>query len=297
MNYLSVASFAQKWGVPERTVRNYCALGKIQGAFLTGKTWNIPEDATIPQKKNKSVSYKRNPLLHQLQEQKKMKLKGGIYHRTQIELTYNSNRIEGSKLSQDQTRLIFETNTIGEFKGIINVDDIIETTNHFRCIDFIIEKATAKLSEKLIKEIHFLLKSGTSDSAKDWFNVGEYKKLPNEVGGNETTPPDAVALEMESLLTNYHIKEHKILEDILDFHHQFELIHPFQDGNGRVGRLIMFKECLANDIVPFIIGDDIKFFYYRGLQEWGKVNEYLIDTCLSAQDNYKNLLKYFQIDF
>jgi Fic family protein len=193
--------------------------------------------------------------------------------------------------------LIFETNTIGEFKGIINVDDIIETTNHFRCIDFIIEKATAKLSEKLIKEIHFLLKSGTSDSAKDWFNVGEYKKLPNEVGGNETTPPDAVALEMESLLTNYHLKEHKILEDILDFHHQFELIHPFQDGNGRVGRLIIFKECLANDIVPFIIGDDIKFFYYRGLQEWGKVNEYLIDTCLSAQDNYKNLLKYFQIDF
>ncbi len=297
MNYLSVASFAQKWGVPERTVRNYCALGKIKGAFLIGKTWNIPEDATIPQKKNKSVSYKRNPLLHQLQEQKKMKLKGGIYHRTQIELTYNSNRIEGSKLGQDQTRLIFETNTIGEFKGIINVDDIIETTNHFRCIDFIIEKATAKLSEKLIKEIHFLLKSGTSDSAKDWFNVGEYKKLPNEVRGNETTPPDAVALEMESLLTNYHIKEHKTLEDILDFHHQFELIHPFQEGNGRVGRLIMFKECLANDIVPFIIGDDIKFFYYRGLQEWGKVNEYLIDTCLSAQDNYKNLLKYFQIDF
>lgn len=297
MNYLSVASFAQKWGVPERTVRNYCALGKIQGAFLTGKTWNIPEDATIPQKKNKSVSYKRNPLLHQLQEQKKMKLKGGIYHRTQIELTYNSNRIEGSKLSQDQTRLIFETNTIEEFKGIINVDDIIETTNHFRCIDFIIEKASAKLSEKLIKEIHFLLKSGTSDSAKDWFNVGEYKKLPNEVGGNDTTPPDAVALEMESLLTNYHIKERKTLEDILDFHHQFELIHPFQDGNGRVGRLIMFKECLANDIVPFIIGDDIKFFYFKGLQEWGKVNEYLIDTCLTAQDQYKNLLRYFKIDF
>lgn len=297
MNYLSVASFAQKWAIPERTVRNYCALGKIQGAFLTGKTWNIPEDATLPLKKNKSVSSERNPLLHQLKEQKKMRLKGGIYHRTQIELTYNSNRIEGSKLSQDQTRLIFETNTIGEYNGIINVDDIIETTNHFRCIDFIIEKATAKLSEKLIKEIHFLLKSGTSDSRKDWFNVGEYKKLPNEVGGNETTSPDAVALEMKSLLKNYHNKETKTLHDILDFHHQFELIHPFQDGNGRVGRLIMFKECLANDIVPFIIGDDIKFFYYRGLQEWGKVNEYLMDTCLSAQDNYKNTLRYFQIEF
>lgn len=297
MNYLSVASFAQKWAIPERTVRNYCALGKIQGAFLTGKTWNIPEDATLPLKKNKSVSSERNPLLHQLKEQKKMRLKGGIYHRTQIELTYNSNRIEGSKLSQDQTRLIFETNTIGEYSGIINVDDIIETTNHFRCIDFIIEEATAKLSEKLIKEIHLLFKSGTSDSRKDWFNVGEYKKLPNEVGGHETTPPHEVHHQMKALLFSYHSKEQKTLEDILDFHHRFEIIHPFQDGNGRVGRLIMFKECLANDIVPFIIGDEIKFYYYRGLQEWGKVNEYLMDTCLTAQDQYKNLLRYFEIDF
>lgn len=297
MNYLSVASFAKKWATPERTVRNYCALGNIQGAFLTGKTWNIPEDATLPLKKNKSDSSERNPLLHQLKEQKKMRLKGGIYHRTQIELTYNSNRIEGSKLIQDQTRLIFETNTIGEYNGIINVDDIIETTNHFRCIDFIIEEATAKLSEKLIKEIHLLLKSGTSDSRKDWFNVGKYKKLPYEVGGHETTPPHEVHHQMKALLFSYHSKEQKTLEDILDFHHQFELIHPFQDGNGRVGRLIMFKECLANDIVPFIIGDEIKFYYYRGLQEWGKVNEYLIDTCLTAQDQYKNLLRYFEIDF
>lgn len=297
MNYLSVAAFALKWRIPERTVRNYCALGKLHGAFLTGKTWNIPEDAALPIKKSESKIIERNELLNFLKEQKKMRLKGGIYHRTQIELTYNSNRIEGSKLSQDQTRMIFETNTIGEYNGIINVDDIIETTNHFRCIDFIIEKATAKLSEKLIKEIHFLLKSGTSDSRKDWFNVGEYKKLPNEVGGNETTPPHAVHDQMKALLNSYHSKEKKTLEDILDFHHRFEIIHPFQDGNGRVGRLIMFKECLANDIVPFIIGDDIKFFYYRGLQEWGKVNEYLMDTCLSAQDNYKNLLKYFQIPY
>ena len=297
MHYLSVAEFAKKWGVPERTVRNYCALGKIPGAFLTGKTWNIPEDALVPQKKTKSGNAKKNQLLQQLIEQKQMKLKGGIYHRTQIELTYNSNRIEGNKLSQDQTRLIFETNTIGEFQGNINVDDIIETTNHFRCIDFIIEKATSKLTEKLIKDIHFLLKSGTSDSRKEWFNVGEYKKIPNEVGGKETTPPESVANEMKALLLNYHSKDTKNLEDILDFHHQFELIHPFQDGNGRVGRLIMFKECLANDIVPFIIGDDIKFYYYRGLQEWGNVNEFLLDTCLSAQDYYKNLLRYFKIDF
>lgn len=297
MEYLSVSKIAEQWGIPERTVRNYCALGKIPGAFLTGKTWNIPENAELPRRKNHTNSGKRNLLLQYLQEQKEMKLKGGIYHRIQVELTYNSNRIEGSKLSQEQTRYIFETNTIGEFKGSINVDDIIETTNHFKCIDLIIDQAKTKLSEKLIKEIHFLLKYGTSDSTKEWFKVGEYKKLPNEVGGNETTPPEAVPNQMKVLLSTYHSKENKTLEDILDFHHHFELIHPFQDGNGRVGRLIMFKECLANDIVPFIIGDDIKFFYYRGLQQWGQVNEYLTDTCLTAQDQFKTILQYFKIDF
>lgn len=296
MEFISVAKFAVKWGIPERTIRNYCAQGMIPGAFLTGKTWNIPEDAQISRKEKKN-SASKNLLLDQLKEQKAMKLKGGIYHRTQIDLTYNSNRIEGSKLSHDQTRYIFETNTVGGFQESINIDDIIETTNHFRCIDLIVDKAKSKLTESLIKELHFLLKSGTSDSAKEWFNVGAYKKLPNEVGGNETTPPEEVSIKMKILLQNYHVKENKTLEDILDFHHQFELIHPFQDGNGRVGRLIMFKECLANDIVPFIIGDDIKLFYYRGLQEWGKVNEYLIDTCLTAQDNYKVVLQYFKIDF
>ena len=297
MQYLSVAKFAEKWGIPKRTIRHYCAKGMIQGAFLTGKTWNIPEDALLPTKGILNKTSGKNHLLNSLREQKEMKLKGGIYHRTQIDLTYNSNRIEGSRLTHDQTRYIFETNTIGSFEESINIDDIIETTNHFRCIDLIIDKAMSKLTESLIKELHFLLKSGTSDSSKKWFNVGEYKKLPNEVGGNETCPPEEVPEKMKSLLFDYHVKERKTLEDILDFHYKFEIIHPFQDGNGRVGRLIMFKECLANNIVPFIIGDDIKLFYYRGLQEWGRVNEYLMDTCLTAQDNYKAILRYFKIDF
>ena len=296
MNYISVSEFAKKWNVSERTVRNYCATGKIKGVFLTGKTWNIPEDSTLPEKGNKK-KFSDNPLLNYLKEQKEMKLKGGIYHRTQIDLTYNSNRIEGSKLTHDQTRYIFETNTIGTSKESVNVDDIIETTNHFRCIDLIIDRAKSKLSESFIKELHFLLKSGTSDSRKDWFNVGEYKKLPNEVGGNETCPPKEVSTKMKTLLSDYHNIEKKTFEDIINFHFQFEIIHPFQDGNGRVGRLIMFKECLANNIVPFIIDEDLKLFYYRGLQEWTHIREYLLDTCLTAQDNYKAILNYFEIAF
>ncbi len=296
MNYISVNEFAKKWNISERTARNYCATGKIKGVFLTGKTWNIPGDAILPEKGNKK-KFSNNALLNQLKEQKEMKLKGGIYHRTQIDLTYNSNRIEGSKLTHDQTRYIFETNTIGVSKESINVDDIIETINHFRCIDLIIDKAKSKLTEFFIKELHFLLKSGTSDSRKGWFNVGEYKKLPNEVGGNETCPPKEVAIKMKELLSKYHGIEKKTFEDIIDFHYQFEIIHPFQDGNGRVGRLIIFKECLANNIVPFIIDEDLKLFYYRGLQEWIRVREYLFDTCLTAQDNYKHILKYFEIGF
>lgn len=294
MKYISVSEFAKKWNIPERTVRNYCATGKITGAFITGKTWNIPEDYVFTEKES-SKKFSKNVLLNYLKEQKDMKLKSGIYHRTQIDLTYNSNRIEGSKLTEDQTRFIFETNTIGITKETVNVDDIIETTNHFRCIDLIIDKANRKLTETLIKELHFLLKSGTSDSRKDWFNTGEYKKLPNEVGGNETCAPENVASEMKKLLQNYNSIENKTFEDIIDFHYQFEIIHPFQDGNGRVGRLIMFKECLANNIVPFIIEDDLKQFYYRGLQQWPNVKEYLLDTCLTAQDHYKSILDYFRI--
>ncbi len=296
MSYISVSEFSKKYNLSERTVRYYCANGKLKGAFLTGKTWNIPEDTTLPEKGNKKL-FSNNILLNHLKEQKEMKLKGGIYHRTQIDLTYNSNRIEGSKLTHDQTRYIFETNTIGASDESVNVDDIIETNNHFRCIDLIIDKAKNKLTESLIKELHFLLKSGTSDSRKGWFNVGEYKKLPNEVGGNETCPPKEVAIKMKELLINYHNIENKTFQDIIDFHYQFEIIHPFQDGNGRVGRLIMFKECLANNDVPFIIDEDLKLFYYRGLQEWNRVKEYLLDTCLTAQDNYKAILRYFEIEY
>ncbi|MDQ8014305.1 MAG: Fic family protein [Flavobacterium nitrogenifigens] len=296
MKYISTAEFAKKVELSERTIRNYCASGRLKGAFLTGKTWNIPIDAVIAKKENNKNSHK-HILLNILKEQKDMKLKGGIYHRTQIDLTYNSNKIEGSRLTHDQTRYIFETNTVGISEESINVDDIIETTNHFRCIDFIIDKANAKLTESIIKELHFLLKSGTSDSGKTWFNVGEYKKLPNEVGGNQTCPPKLVALKMRELLNSYHSIKNKTIEDIIDFHYNFEIIHPFQDGNGRVGRLIIFKECLANGIVPFIIDEQLKLFYYRGLQEWTSIKEYLMDTCLTAQDNYKAVLNYFEIEF
>ena len=288
MEYISVIEFANKYGIPERTARNYCANGKIEGAFLTGKTWNIPSDAELP--KRKSSKPHAFPLLTTLREQKEMKLKGSIYHRTQIDLTYNSNHMEGSKLTHDQTRYIFETNTIGITGEAINVDDIVETINHFRCIDYIIDHAEDKLSESLIKQLHLILKTGTSDSKKDWFMVGDYKRLPNEVGGIDTCPPKEVHQQMKSLLSEYNAIKRKSFEDILDFHVRFEKIHPFQDGNGRVGRLIMFKECLANHIVPFIITDELKLFYYRGLCEWGHVNGFLTDTCLTAQDQYKEVL-------
>lgn len=241
--------------------------------------------------------FSNNPLLKALKEQRDMRLKGGIYHRTQVDLTYNSNHIEGSRLTHDQTRFIFETNTIGVVENNLNVDDIIETTNHFHCIDLIIDNAESKLTEAFIKKLHYNLKSGTSDSRKEWFNTGAYKKLPNEVGGNPTCPPKQVSSQMKDLLEQYHAKEIKTIEDIIGFHWKFESIHPFQDSNGRVGRLIMFKECLANNIVPFIIDENLKWYYYRGLREWEHIKEYLMDTCLTAQDNYKALLTYFEIDF
>jgi Fic family protein len=293
MEYISVVEFANKYGISERTARNYCANGKIEGAFLTGKTWNIPVNAELPKRKAKMS--RAFPLLATLKEQKEMRLKGSIYHRTQIDLTYNSNHIEGSKLTHDQTRYIFETNTIGITDEAINVDDIVETVNHFRCIDYIIDHAEDKLSESFIKQIHQILKSGTSNSKKDWFVVGDYKRLPNEVGGMDTCPPKEVHQKITALLSEYNAIKRKTLEDILDFHVRFELIHPFQDGNGRVGRLIMFKECLANSIIPFIITDELKLFYYRGLREWGHINGYLTDTCLTAQDQFKEMMAYFQV--
>lgn len=236
-------------------------------------------------------------LLDILQEEKSSGYSGGIYHKTQIELTYNSNHIEGSSLTHEQTRYIFETNTIGVEDGSLNVDDVIETANHFRLVSLIIDNARTVLTEEFIKELHLFLKNGTSDSRRDWFVVGDYKKLPNEVGGMNTTPPEEVSGKMKELLNEYNVKEEKSLEDILDFHVKFEKIHPFQDGNGRVGRLIMFKECLKYNIVPFIIEDDLKMFYYRGLAEWKTEKGYLRDTCLTAQDRYKAYLDYFRIGY
>ena len=296
MRYLSVSETAEKWNISERSVRNYCAQGRVPGAFLTGKTWNIPKDATKPERRNRRGEQPKT-LLDILKDEKKNKYSGGIYHKTQIELTYNSNHIEGSRLTREQTRYIFETNTIGLENEVLNVDDIIETTNHFRCIDMIIDHANATLTAKLIKELHLILKNGTSDSGKEWFAVGAYKKLPNEVGGMETSLPEEVADKMKHLLTEYNAKNDKTFEDILEFHVQFERIHPFQDGNGRVGRLIMFKECLKYHIVPFIIEDDLKMFYYRGLKEWDNEKGYLTDTCLAAQDRFKVYLDYFRIRY
>ena len=295
MKYISVSEFAQRHGISERTARNYCSLGKIEGAYLLGKTWSIPEDAQLPSPRNRTK--KASPLLQVLREQQQMHIKGGIYHRTQIDLTYNSNHIEGSRLTHDQTRYIFETNTIGISGGAVNVDDIVETSNHFRCIDLVIENATGMLTEGFIKELHRILKNGTSDSRLSWFAVGDYKKLPNEVGGRDTTLPEDVAAEMKALLADYNATKKKSLEEILDFHYRFERIHPFQDGNGRVGRLILFKECLRNDIVPFIIDEELKMFYYRGLAEWPRERGYLRDTCLAAQDTFKGYLDYFKIDY
>lgn len=296
MQYLSAAEAAEKWKISERSVRNYCAKGRVEGAVLKGKTWKIPADAEKPQRINTKTA-KAQTLLEILQYEKAAKYSGGIYHKTQIEMTYNSNHIEGSRLTHDQTRYIFETNTIGVTGEAVNVDDVIETANHFRCIDFIIEHAKSALTEKMIKKLHLMLKAGTSDSRQEWFAVGEYKKMPNEVGGMATTLPEDVAAEMRALLAAYSAKKAKTLEDILDFHVRFERIHPFQDGNGRVGRLIMFKECLKYGIVPFIIEDNLKMFYYRGLKEWDREKGYLTDTCLIAQDRYKAYLDYFRIKY
>lgn len=294
MEYISVIQFAEKYGISERTARNYCASGKIEGAFLTGKTWNIPVDAEIVKSRKSKVE---SPLLFRLREEKESRLKGGIYHRTQIDLTYNSNHIEGSKLTKEQTRYIFETNTLGVTTENTSVDDIMETVNHFRCIDYVIDHATDKITEAHIKQLHAILKTNTTDSRKDWFAVGDYKRLANEVGEQETVDPKDVHRHMKALLSNYNALKQVTFDDILDFHVQFERIHPFQDGNGRVGRLLLFWQCLQNAHVPFIITDKLRLYYYRGLQNWGDTNGYLRDTCLTAQDHYKALLDYFKVKY
>ncbi len=292
MKYCNVAEIAFKWEVSERSVRNYCAAGKVPGAVIDGKTWKIPKDAVKPERKKRAGKIMTD-ILERLKEEKEAGISGGIYHKIQIELTYNSNHMEGSRLTHAQTRYIFETNTIGIQNESINVDDIIETANHFRCIDLMIDLANYNLSESMIKQLHFVLKSGTSDSRKAWFAVGDYKRLENEVGGKETTKPALVAKELRQLLKKYNAAKKKTLEEIIEFHYEFEKIHPFQDGNGRVGRLIMFKECLRNGITPFIIEDDLKHYYYRGLREWKNERGYLIDTCLTAQDRFKVYMDYF----
>ncbi len=293
MEYISVVQYAEKHGISERTARNYCAEGKISGAFLTGKTWSIPADAELPKKGRMKLS----PLLCRLREEKDAKLNGGIYHRTQIDLTYNSNHIEGSRLTKEQTRFIFETNTLGITTESTSVDDIMETVNHFRCIDYVIDHAMDKMTEAHIKQLHAILKTNTSDSHKPWFAVGDYKRMPNEVGGEETVQPQDVHRRMRALLAEYNTIKKVEFEDILNFHVLFERIHPFQDGNGRVGRLLLFWQCLQSAHVPFIITEDLRLFYYRGIQNWGSANGYLRDTCLTAQDNYKLALDYFKVKY
>lgn len=296
MKYSSVSEIAIKWEITERAVRKYCAEGRVAGAILQGKTWLIPENAVKPARKKREDATPKT-LLDILVEEKNAKLHGGIYHKVQIELTYNSNHIEGSRLTHDQTRYIYETNTIGVTDQTVRVDDVIETANHFRCIDHIIDKANANITESLMKQLHFILKNGTSDSRLDWFAVGDYKRLPNEVGGQETTPPEIVTSAIRELLDWYNAIEVKTFKDILEFHYRFECIHPFQDGNGRVGRLLLFKECLKNNIIPFVIDEQLKLYYYRGLKEWKREPGFLTDTCYAAQDKFKAWLDYFRIQY
>lgn len=235
-------------------------------------------------------------LLELLSDEKEHHRKGGLYHQTQILFAYNSNRIEGSQLSREQTRFIYETNSfLPDGNEVIRTDDVIETLNHFRAFDYMLDIAKEPLSEPIIKEIHRLLKRGTSDEQKPYFCVGDYKALPNMIGETVyTAAPREVPLKMQELLREYQEKTSVTERDVIDFHYQFEKIHPFQDGNGRVGRLVMFKECLAHGLVPFVIDSNHKLFYYRGLQEYPREPGYLIDTCLSAQDGYRQLISYFQ---
>lgn len=296
IEYISVEEVSKLWELSIRSVRNYCAQGRVSGALLEGKTWKIPSNAEKPGRKTRHIETENN-LLAFLKREKESSLKGGIYHKIQIDLTYNSNHIEGSRLSHDQTRFIFETKTLGITDDAVKVDDIVETVNHFRCIDLAIEGANTKLSESFIKQLHYILKTGTTDAMKSWFKVGDYKMIENEVGGSETVRPEDVATEMKALLADYNSKSEITFDDILDFHVRFESIHPFQDGNGRVGRLIMFKECLKHNIVPFIITEELKMFYNRGIKEWKNERGYLRDTCLTGQDAMKVSLDYFGIKY
>ena len=293
-NYITVKQASIKWNVAERTVRNYCQKGKIEGAIIKNGEWLIPDDFSKPKRSN--AKNNKNYLLARLREEKTKQRRGGIYHRLQIDITYNSNHMEGNRLTHDETRYIFETRTIGTYKGkTTKIDDVIETINHFTAFDRVIDFANYPLSERFIKELHKILKTVTSDATLSWFAVGDYKKIPNEVGDRQTTPPKLVAKAMADLMNSYNSKEKHTIEEIIEFHVNFERIHPFQDGNGRVGRLIAFKECLKNNIVPFIILYEKKEFYYRGLKNWDQERGWLRDTCLDGQDTIKKYLDYFNI--
>ncbi|MDO4797647.1 MAG: Fic family protein [Coriobacteriales bacterium] len=294
MEWAGVAETAARWGISERSVRNYCNQGRVPGAYLAGKTWRIPADATKPPRANARAS---RPLLDVLRAEKDAGVRGGIYHRLQVDMAYNSNHIEGSTLTRDQTRYIFETRTVGLGEGdVIRVDDIIEASNHFRAFDLVLERAMTKLGTRLVCELHRVLKEGTSDAAQDWFAVGNWKRFPNEVGGRMTTPPERVDAEVRKLISSYEASGPHGFDDLLDFHVRFERIHPFQDGNGRVGRLILLKECLRWDIVPFLITDELKLFYYRGLARWDEERGWLRDTCLTGQDAMREVLERFCVD-
>ena len=295
--FMTIKEASILWNLSERSTRNYCANGRVEGALFKDGSWLIPSDAKKPVRTNEKEN--KNYLLERLREEKKHSIKGGIYHKLQIDLTYNSNHMEGSELTHDQTRYIFETRTIGveNSNEVIKVDDIVETINHFSMIDRVIDFANYELSEAFIKELHMILKTGTSDSRLSWFKVGDYKRRANAAEDIETTLPRLVPQEMKKLVNEYNKKEKHTLEEIIEFHVKFERIHPFQEGNGRVGRLIAFKECLKNNIVPFIILDSKKMFYYRGLKNWDKERGWLIDTCLDGQDTVKSYLDYFGIRY
>ena len=297
IKFMTIKEASILWNLSERSVRNYCALGRVEGAVIEGGVWKIPLNAKKPVRVNEKEN--KNYLLERLREEKKHGIKGGIYHKLQIDLTYNSNHMEGSELTHDQTRYIFETRTVGidNVKESVKVDDIVETINHFSMIDRVIDFVNYELSETFIKELHKILKTGTSDSRLSWFAVGNYKRRANAVGDIETTAPRLVPQQMKKLVDDYNKKDTHTLEEIIEFHVKFERIHPFQEGNGRVGRMIAFKECLKNNIVPFIILDSKKMFYYRGLKNWNKERGWLIDTCLDGQDTVKAYLDYFGIQY
>ena len=291
---MTQAEVAEVLGVKPATISKYEAETlepNIESLKKLAELFEVSVDELL---KEDEFDVAKINVLEVLREQKEMKLKGNLYHNTQIIFAYNTNHIEGSKLTEDQTRYIYETNTLlTEKETITNIDDIIETANHFRLVDYMLDVADKELTEAMIKEFHKILKDCTSDSRKDWFNVGEYKKLANEAGNMKTSLPKNVQKDMVKLMHWYNSLGKIIIEDIIEFHYRFECIHPFQDGNGRVGRIIAFKECLKNNIVPFIILDKDKLFYYRGLKEYKNEKGYLIDTCLNAQDQYKKMIKYY----